>query len=156
MLDSTPEKRLVPNFDFKINQMEDYFDVDTEGLSESQRDLARHTIGYQPRTYLQNLSEDSVTQFRLYQGFIREKGTKNSFTKIFEKLGRTENAGVDLKEEWAFKVGQLGGTDQSKVIELKLDTDNFVLNPQPLLVTNTTNNAEIDRYYRAGWITTGL
>jgi len=148
VLDSTPEKRLVPNFDFKINQMEDYFDVDTEGLSESQRDLARHTIGYQPRTYLQNLSEDSVTQFRLYQGFIREKGTKNSFTKIFEKLGRTENAGVDLKEEWAFKVGQLGGTDQSKVIELKLDTDNFVLNPQPLLVTNTTNNAAIDRYYR--------
>ena len=148
VLDSTPEKKLVPNFDFKINQMEDYFDVDTEGLSESQRDLARHTIGYQTRSYLQNLSEDSVTQFRLYQGFIREKGTNNSFTKIFDKLGRTANAGVDLKEEWAFKVGQLGGTDQSKVIELKLDTDNFVLNPQPLLVTNTANSAEVDRYYR--------
>jgi hypothetical protein len=147
VLDSTPEKKLVPNFDFKINQMEDYFDVDTEGLSESQRELARHTIGYQSRDYLQNLSEDSVTQFRLYQGFIREKGTNNSFTKIFNKLGR-QDEGVNLKEEWAFKVGQLGGTDQSKVVEIKLDTDNFVLNPQPLLVTNTKNVAELDRYYR--------
>jgi hypothetical protein len=148
VLDSTPEKKLVPNFDFKINQMEDYFDVDTEGLSESQRELARHTIGYQTRDYLQNLSEDSVTQFRLYQGFIREKGTNNAFTKIFNKLGRTDSEGVNLKEEWAFKVGQLGGTDQTKVVEIKLDTDNFVLNPQPLLVTDTKNVAELDRYYR--------
>ena len=148
VLDSTPTKRLIPNYDFRINQMEDYFDVDTEGLSQSQRDLARHTIGYQTRNYLQNLAEDSVTQFRLYQGFIREKGTNNSFTKIFDKLGRTTNSGVTLKEEWAFKVGSLGGIDQSKVVEIKLDTDNFVLNPQPVIVTDSENIESVDRYYR--------
>jgi len=148
VLDSTPEKRLIPNYDFRINQMEDYFDVDTEGLSQSQRDLARHAIGYQTRTYLQNLAEDEVTQFRLYQGFIREKGTNNSFTKIFNKLGRTTDNGITLKEEWAFKVGSLGGIDQSKIVELKLDTDNFVLNPQPVIVTDTENIDSVDRYYR--------
>ena len=148
VLDSTPEKRLIPNYDFKINQMEDYFETDTEGLSESQRDLARHTIGYQTRDYLQNLSEDSVTQYRLYQGFIREKGTNNSFTKIFNKLGRADGAGIVLKEEWAFKVGSLGGIDQSKVVEIKLDSDNFVLNPQPVIVTAGNNIDQVDRYYR--------
>ena len=148
VLDSTPTKRLIPNYDFRINQMEDYFDVDSEGLSQSQRDLARHTIGYQTRTYLQNLAEDSVTQYRLYQGFIREKGTNNSLTKIFNKLGRNGGEGLRLKEEWAFKVGTLGGKDQTKVVEINLDTDNFVLNPQPLLVTDTENTQSIDRYYR--------
>ena len=148
VLDSTPDKKLVPNYDFKINQMEDYFDVDTEGLSQSQRELARHTIGYQTRTYLQNLAEDEVTQFRLYQGFIREKGTNNSLTKIFDKIGRTSNIGVDLKEEWAFKVGELGGTDQSKVLEVKLDTDNFVINPQAIIVTDgNTDTQNTNRYY---------
>ncbi len=88
-LDTTPEKQLVSNFDYRINSMYDYFDVLSDGLSTSQRDLARHTIGYQTREYLNNLSEDSVTQFLLYQGFVREKGTKNAITKIFDKLSRS-------------------------------------------------------------------
>ena len=46
--------------DYRINQIEDYFDVASEGLGKSQRDLARHTVGYQSRTYLENLSEDPM------------------------------------------------------------------------------------------------
>ena len=147
-LDSTPTKRLIPNYDYRINQIEDYFDVDSEGLSSSQRDLARHTIGYQTRQYLQNLAEDEVTQFRLYQGFIREKGTNNSLTKVFDKLGRTIEEGVVLKEEWAFKLSEFGGNDQSDNVEIKLATDQFTINPQPLLITETKTGVFKDRYYR--------
>ena len=77
-LDSVPEKQLISNFDYKINQFDDYFNVASEGIGNTQRELARHTIGYQERTYLQELAEDPVTQFQLYQGFIREKGTQNA------------------------------------------------------------------------------
>jgi len=147
-LDSTPEKQLIPNFDYRINQMEDYFDVSSEGLGKSQRDLARHTTGYQSREYLENLSEDPTTQFKLYQGFIREKGTPNAITKLFTKLGdNTSNAAVDLNEEWGFKLGQVGGVDQSERIEIRLDTDKFKLNPQPVLVQASAED-KVDRYYR--------
>jgi hypothetical protein len=148
VLDSNPEKQLVPNYDYRINQIEDYFAVDSQGLGQSQRELARHTVGYQTRDYLQNLAEDEVTQFKLYQGFIREKGTFNSITKIFDKLSRVGRDTVNLKEEWAFRVGQFGGTDQSDIYEIRLNTDNFKINPQPLLVTSSKGEGHVDRYYR--------
>ena len=146
-LDSEPSKQLIPNYDYRINQMEDYFDVASSGLGKSQRDLARHTVGYQQREYLQALAEDQVTQFQLYQGFIREKGTNNSLTKLFNKIGRAGNASVELSEEWAFKVGQLGGVDQSSAIELKLNTDSFKINPQPIIAEHEIGETT-DRYYR--------
>lgn len=147
-LDSTPEKQLIANFDYKINQFDDYYNVAAEGTGEDQRALARHAIGYQTRDYLQNLSEDSVTQFQLYQGFIREKGTANSITKVFNKLSRSGDSSIVLNEEWAFRVGRLGGLDQLKEIELRLTKDNFKLNPQPILLLSTISSADVDQNYR--------
>ncbi len=146
-LDSTPTKGLVSNFDYRITQFEDYYEVDTSGVGSSQRDLARHAIGYQPREYLQNLAEDEVSQFKLYQGFIREKGTANAIVKVFDKLSRTEDDSVVLKEEWAFKLGDLGGIDQSKQYEFQLVKDNFVINPQPILLETGIEKTIIEDQY---------
>ncbi len=148
-LDSNPSKQLIPNFDYKINQFADYFEVSSEGVSQSQRDLARHTIGYQQREYLQNLSEDPVTQFQLYQGFIREKGTTNAITKIFDKLSRSGSDSISLNEEWAFLVGKVGGTDQLTEIEIQLIKNKFELNPQLFDIDASSNNSFIaDQTYR--------
>ena len=147
-LDSTPEKRLVSNFDYRINQMEDYYDVTSDGIGQTETALARHAVGYQPRTYLQNLAEDPVTQFQLYQGFIREKGTNNALTKVFDKLSRSEDASIVLNEEWAFRVGRFGGLDQLTEVEMLLYKDKFEINPQPMLITSGTETSEADQYYR--------
>jgi hypothetical protein len=147
-LDSTPEKQLVSNFDYKINQFEDYYEVSADGLGNSQRSLARHSIGYQPREYLQNLAEDPVTQFQLYQGFIKEKGTNNSITKVFDKLSNSTSGSVELKEEWAFRVGRLGGVDQLREVEMTLYKDKFVINPQPIIIATELSEALTDQYYR--------
>jgi len=147
-LDSDPKKQLVSNFDYKINQFEDYFEVSADGLGNNQRNLARHSIGYQEREYLQNLAEDSVTQFQLYQGFIKEKGTANSITKVFDKLSNSAAGSVDLKEEWAFRVGRLGGVDQLREVEMTLNKDSFVINPQPIIIANEISDSISDQYYR--------
>jgi hypothetical protein len=147
-LDTTPTKRLVSNFDYKIKEFSDFYEVSSEGISQSQRDLARHAIGYQTRDYLQNLSEDPVTQFQLYQGFIREKGTSNSITKVFGKLSRSGTDSIMLNEEWAFRVGRLGGIDQLSEIEIQLVKNKFELNPQPLIIENTIPAVTVDQYYR--------
>lgn len=147
--DQLPTQGLVTNFDYRINQFDDYYDLDAAGVQTSQRDLARHAIGYQPRQYLENIAQDEISQYKLYQGFIREKGTANSITKIFDKLTRTNRPGIVLNEEWAFRVGNLGGTDQVNEYEFKLDKSDFKLNPQPVLLVNgVIPNTFVDNYIR--------
>jgi hypothetical protein len=146
-LDSIPEKKLVPNFDYRINQFEDYYEADADGLSGSQRDLSRHLIGYQPREYLQNLAEDEVIQFKLYQGFIREKGTSNAVVKVFDKTSKVQDDSVVLKEEWAFAVGRFGGLAQRKEVEFNISKEALQVNPQPILVVDSAST-EVDQYLR--------
>ena len=146
-LDLIPAKGLVSNFDYKINQFDDFYDLDADGVGSSQRDLARHGIGYQARTYLQNLAEDEVTQFKIYQGFIREKGTANAISKVFGKLSNTDKDSITLNEEWAFRVGRFGGTDQVNEYEFTINRPDFKINPQPILFVNSLTN-ETDRYIR--------
>lgn len=147
-LDSTPTRSLVPNFDYRINLFEDYFEVDTDGVGITQRELARHTIGYQTRTYLQNLAEDPVTQLRLYRGFIREKGTNNAIVKVFDKLSETDKSSIILNEEWAFRVGKIGGYDQLQELEIQIFKDKFLIDPQPILYVNNIPSSPADRFYR--------
>ena len=148
-LDVTPEQGLVANFDFRVNQFEDYYEVDSDGIGSSQRDLARHLIGYQQREYLQQLAEDQVSQFKLYQGFIKEKGTANSVIKVFDKLSRVEEDAVQLNEEWAFRLGIYGGIDQSRYYEFYVDKDQFKINPQPTqIVVSASTGPTTDQILR--------
>ena len=148
-LDTTPTKGLVSNFDVKVSQFEDYYNVDADGAGASQRELSRHLIGYQPREYLQNLAEDAVTQFKIYQGFIREKGTANAVVKVFDKLSRITADSIVLDEEWAFNVGRLGGLDQLTEIEFEVNKDSFVVNPQAIVITDgPISKNSLDKYLR--------
>lgn len=147
-LDSTPTKQLISNFDYKVNQFEDYYDVTSEGIGDNQRGLARHAIGYQTRSYLQDLAPDPVTQFQLYQGFIREKGTANAVTKVFDKLSRSGDASVVINEEWAFRVGSFGGVDQLRELELQVEKAMFKLNPQAIVVSSIINKPLNDQQYQ--------
>jgi hypothetical protein len=148
-LDTVPTKGLVKNFDYNVNLFEDFYSVDADGAGASQRDLARHLIGYQTRDYLQNLAEDAVTQFKLYQGFIREKGTLNSVVKVFDKLSRVSADSIVLNEEWAIQTGKLGGVDQTQEVEFNIYKKDLLVNPQPILITagpKPTDN--LDKYLR--------
>lgn len=150
-LDVTPDSQLLSNFDYKINQFSDYYNSDADGIGSSQRDLARHAIGYQTRDYLQEIAEDQVSQFKLYQGFIREKGTVNALVKLFDKANVDTNAGLVLNEEWAFQVGKLGGTDQVSYVEFEINKGDFELNPQPIIVLPSSDKGNsTDLYIRAG------
>lgn len=148
-LDLTPTKQLVSNFDFKTNQFEDYYNSDADGTGSSQRDLARHAIGYQNRDYLQEIAEDQVTQFKLYQGFIREKGTNNAIIKVFDKLSKTPDSSIELNEEWGFRVGKFGGVDQVSYVEFEIDKGDIQINPQPVLITASPEiKTTLDSYIR--------
>jgi hypothetical protein len=148
-LDSTPVKQLIPNFDYKINQFEDYYNLDSDGLGSSQRDLGRHLIGYQTRDYLQNIAQDNIVQFQLYQGFIREKGTLNAITKIFDKLSKTDEDSIVINEEWAFRSGRLGNLAEINETEFEIFSSSLEINPQPVEIINEQiSNIKTDQIYR--------
>jgi hypothetical protein len=147
-LDLIPVKKLIPNFDYRVNLFEDYFEAASEGIGQVQRDLARHSVGYQPRQYLENLVEDPTSQFLVYQGYIRDKGTKNAVTKVFDKSKTEEKSSVDIYDEWAIRVGRIGGIDQIRELEFRLEKDKFVLNPQPIIYSDDRESNIFEKYYR--------
>ena len=119
-LNSKPESNLLPNFDYKIKQFEDFYSLDIDNFDTAQQQLAQHLIGYTPRVYLNNIFSNPIAQYKFYQGFIKEKGTKNAIDKL-SKAGRfTRTGDVSFTEDWAFRVGQYGSFETYNEIEFPL------------------------------------
>ena len=130
LLGKKPVAGLLPNFDYKINQFEDFYSLDIDNFDVGQQKMAQHLIGYTPRAYLNNLFTDPISQYKFYQGFIREKGTKNSLTKLARASIANLHSEVNFNEEWAFRVGQFGSFLSYQEIETPLVEGTFLENPQ--------------------------
>ena len=139
-----PTSQILPNWDYKVNQFADFYDLDTDNFDTEQQRLAQHLIGYQPREYLANIITDSVSQYKFYQGFIQDKGTKNALTKLFDPLSAANKDSVEFYEEWAIRLGQYGAIDNLKEIEYRLDESKYKLEPQTFELTNSIDQSRLD------------
>jgi hypothetical protein len=128
-LSKKPAPDLLPNFDYKINQFEDFYSLDIDNFDYGQQQLAQHLIGYTPRTYLNNIFTNATAQYKFYQGFIREKGTRNAIDKIVKAGTFARKGDVSFNEDWAFRVGHFGGFETYKEIEFKLEEGTAIENP---------------------------
>ena len=138
-LTSAPVAGLIPNFDYRAEQFRDFYSLEASNFNSIQETLARHLIGYQPRQYIANIINDEVAQFKFYQGFIKEKGTRNSVDKLFDVLRSSGFGNINIKEEWAFKIGEYGATDAYTEIEFPLDEQRYLHNPQNINLTANSN-----------------
>jgi hypothetical protein len=132
---------LLPNLSTLATMSRDYYDANSVNLNESIDSHARGLIGFRSRSYFNELGIDSVSQTKFYQGFIRNKGTAPSLSVLknvnFGKLTNT----VDIYEDWAFRVGEYGGTDVNQFIEIALEEAVFSANPGIGEFVNTPNNS---------------
>jgi len=149
-LENEPKAELLPNLDFKISNFQDFYNLDTETFDDATTKLSQHLIGYQKRFYLDNLIQDSTAQYKFYQGYIKEKGTKNAVDGIGRLRIDGVNTNVELDEEWAFKVGSYGSTSTVNEIEFVLNEKDNLDNPQAYdfvsaVTTNTSpgNNIQL-------------
>ena len=135
-----PTSKLLPNFDYRSAQFEDFYNLDTDNFDESQQTLARHLIGYQPRQYLEDLGMDENSQYKFYQGFIREKGSIPAIKKLLNAQFRASDTNqYNVFEEWAFRTGAYGGRRTQRDIEFAVDNNQFNENPQLLEFLDGTN-----------------
>jgi len=147
-LNEKPEPSLIPNFEYKVNQFADFYDLDSDNFDVEQQRFAQHLIGYQNREYLANIINDDVSQYKFYQGMIQDKGTKNALSKLFDVLSSADKDSLEFYEEWAIKVGQYGAADGFKEVEYLLDESKMRLEPQSFELVNRTTGEETDLIYR--------
>jgi hypothetical protein len=147
-LDDKPESKLIPNWDYRATQFEDFYDLDTDSFDVDQQKFAQHLIGYQKRQYLENIINDDVSQYKFYQGMIQEKGTSNSLSKLFDALNSASTDSLEFYEEWAIRLGQYGANGGFEEVEYILDEDKFLINPQPIELVSAVPPGINDFVYR--------
>ena len=147
-LSQKPQQALLPNWDYKAKQFLDFYDLDSDNFDIEQQKLAQHLIGYQNRTYLENIINDDISQFKFFQGAIQDKGTKNVLTKLFDKLGSANKDSLEFYEEWAIRVGRYGATTGDDQFEIKLDEEKYRLEPQQIELVDVVDTRDTSLVYR--------
>ena len=147
-LDEKPEAKMYPNFDYRINQFADFYDLDSDNFDVEQQKHAQHLIGYQKRQYLQNIINDEVSQYKFYQGMIQDKGTTNALTKLFDALSSADKDSLEFYEEWAVRLGRYGATDNFEEVEYIIDEKELKLDPQPVELVDSIPLNDTDLTYK--------
>lgn len=147
ILAKRPEAELLPNWDYRVNQFTDFYSLDTDNFDSEQQRLGQHLIGYQKREYLANIIPDGVSQYKFYQGFIQDKGTKNALTKLFDALSSANKDSLEFFEEWAIRLGQYGAVDNITEVEYNLDESKYRLEPQLIELVNSASATRTDLIY---------
>lgn len=117
------ENELVPNYDTIVNAMNYYYDPNVRIDNPSLESLGQHLIGYESKSYLDNLQVSDDVQYLFYRGAIRQKGTKQAFDKLFRSTQVQNNEVIEVYEEWALRVGNFGNTVE------QVNTE-FILSPE--------------------------
>jgi hypothetical protein len=114
------DDQLVPNYDTIVEAMRYYYDPNVTIDNPSLEDLGRHLIGFESKSYLDNLEVANDVQYLFYQGVIRQKGTKDAFDKLFRSTKIQSNEIIKVFEEWALKLADFGNTIEQVSTEFKL------------------------------------
>ena len=136
-----PAPQLIPNFEYKIAQFNDFYNLETNNFDESQQQLAQRLTGYQSRDYLENLFVNDVSQYKFYQGYIREKGTQNAIDQILKAKYEGEDIKLDLYPEWMIRTGNFGNTDSIENIQVVLKDNEITADPQSIELLDTPLDA---------------
>jgi len=147
ILPKRPESELLPNWDYRVNQFTDFYSLDTDNFDSEQQRLGQHLIGYQKREYLANIIPDSVSQYKFYQGFIQDKGTLNSLTKLFDALSSANKDSLEFFEEWAIRLGQYGSVNNLQEVEFNLNEGKYRLEPQLIELVDNLSSTRTDLVY---------
>ena len=147
VLRSKPTADLIPNFDYKISQFEDFYSLDIDNFDSAQQKMAQHLTGYTPRVYLNNIFTNPISQYKFYQGYIKEKGTRNSIAKLAKASIHNLQGDIDYTEEWAFRVGHYGSYETFKELEVSLVEGKFIENPQIIKFIDSVPSVPNDLIY---------
>ena len=125
---------LLVNFSNAANRFKEFYDVDQMNRHELFDKYSSGLIGFRDRDYLQDLGIDRTSQLKFYQGYIKQKGTKNAITSLTAGQFDRVSSEVSFYEEWALRVGEYGATGSDQFIEVVLDEQQFTEDPSTIIL----------------------
>lgn len=112
---------LLPNFSTNAEKFNNIYDVNSSSLDEQLQEFSAGLIGFRKRNYLTDLNLNVSSQIKFYQGFIKDKGTKNAINALKNTSFNNLQNNVTYFEEWGFRVGEYGAQNINQSVEIQLD-----------------------------------
>ncbi len=112
-----------------------------------QQQLAQRLIGYQSKDYLENLFVNDVSQYKFYQGYIREKGTQAAIDKLLKARYEGSDIELNLYPEWMIRTGVFGNTDSKERVQITLS--DYQVSADPLSIVPLDYSADVKEYRRS-------
>lgn len=154
LLDNDFTQGLVPNFAQNAARLVNIYDIDNQPLDETYAKFSNGLIGFRNRTFLADLGLDQTSQSKLYQGYIKEKGTLNSVSALSRGEFDGLSSSISVYEEWAARVGEYGAIDANPEITVQLTETIARKNPVGLvfLPDSTVNDNNLVDTVKSGQI----
>jgi hypothetical protein len=133
---------LLPNFAYNAKKFENMYDIDNQVQDQDINMFSSGLIGHRERNYLSDLSLNSTTQAKFYQGYIRDKGTKDAVTALTSASFNNLAGDVQFNEEWAFRVGEYGALESNQFLEIQLADKTFTYTPIAISLLDSGEVAE--------------
>ena len=102
-----------------IDNIGNYYDAAQTFAEDKTAQHSLALLGFSPKTYFDNITINSTTQFNFWRGLIQAKGT-NMTIDAFANYKKFNDASVD--EYWAYKIAEFGDAREKTFPEVKINT----------------------------------
>jgi len=134
---------LLPSFGHNAQKFTNLYDVDKPPQEEDLQLFSGGLIGFRQKPYLTDLGISVPNQTKFYQGYIKQKGSKNSILSLTKANFENVQSTVTTYEEWAFLVGQYGDFTRNQYREFELDQSLFTTNPVAFTYADTASTGNL-------------
>ena len=126
---------VIANYDRTISDMETrYFSIEGSTLNTRLVETARHNLGINTTSYLDNLLLNPSVTFEFQRGMIRQQGTPAVYSKLLRNTNVEGSIStlqeLEVDEEWMFKLGDFGANETNQSWSLQLKQKEFKDNKQ--------------------------
>lgn len=132
---------LLPSLANNAGKFADIYDIDSTVLDSQWEKMSSGLIGFRDRSYLSDLNVNRTSQTKFYQGYIKQKGTKNAVTNLLNATFNDLSNDVNFFEEWAVRVGEYGATDSTQTVEIALNDRDNKDNPTAIAIIGDDDSA---------------
>ena len=133
---STIKKGILPNLANRAGLSKSFYNVNEVNLEQDAQKLSKNLIGFEARSYMEDIGISDTSQFKFYQGMLSQKGTNSSLDKLLK--AKVDNFGgqANVYEEWAIRLGSYGATDSTRNLQIQLDEAWAVKDPLVVEILN--------------------
>ena len=132
---------LLNNFSYNAQGFDNIYDINNQPQDEQINKFSNGLIGFRERSYLTDLGLDVETQSKFYQGYIKQKGTRNAVDALNQVSLNNIASDITTYEEWAVRVGEYGAIDSNNYLEIILDEQTFNSDPETFLLLDSGETA---------------